>query len=64
MTEQLVADLAASFQEAVVDCLVGKIVGARSNRLKLNTLCVGGGVAANAGLRARLEQECTARAST
>jgi N6-L-threonylcarbamoyladenine synthase len=51
-----VADLAASFQEAVVDCLLGKALAA----LKLtgmNTLCVGGGVAANSRLRERLKEE-------
>jgi N6-L-threonylcarbamoyladenine synthase len=53
---QLVADIAASFQEAVVDCLVGKAVQALE-RTGLKTLCVGGGVAANSRLRARLEQQ-------
>jgi N6-L-threonylcarbamoyladenine synthase len=50
---QLVADLAASFQEAVVDCLVGKAMLAL-RKTGLQTLCVGGGVAANARLRERL----------
>lgn len=52
---QAVADIAASFQEAVVDCLVGKAERA----LELTgyrTLCVGGGVAANGRFRARLEE--------
>ena len=54
LSSQLVADLAASFQEAVVDCLVGKtMLALRQTGLK--TLCVGGGVAANRRLRARLE---------
>jgi len=53
---QLVADIAASFQEAVVDCLVGKAVQALE-RTGLKTLCVGGGVAANSRLRTRLEQQ-------
>jgi len=54
--QQQVADLAASFQEAVVDCLVGKSFAAlRQTGLKI--LCVGGGVAANAGLRRRLTEE-------
>ena len=56
LTDQEVADLGASFQEAVVDCLVGKaFLALRKTGLK--TLCVGGGVAANARLRERLEQE-------
>ena len=49
-----VADLAASFQEAVVDCLVGKSFLCLRHT-GLNTLCVGGGVAANRRLRERLE---------
>jgi tRNA N6-adenosine threonylcarbamoyltransferase len=56
LTEQQVADLAASFQEAVVDCLVGKALLALE-KTGLTTLCVGGGVAANSRFRCRLEQE-------
>ncbi len=41
-----VADLAASFQQAVVDCLVAKTLLA-AERTHLDRLCVGGGVAAN-----------------
>jgi N6-L-threonylcarbamoyladenine synthase len=55
-----VADLAASFQEAVVDCLVGKALAAL-RRTGRSTLCVGGGVAANARLRQRLEEEAARR---
>jgi len=51
-----VADLAASFQEAVVDCLVGKAFAAL-RQTGLPTLCVGGGVAANARLRQRLAEQ-------
>jgi N6-L-threonylcarbamoyladenine synthase len=50
-----VADLAASFQEAVVDCLVGKAIAA----LRITSagmLCVGGGVGANRRLRERLRE--------
>jgi len=50
------ADLAASFQEAVVDCLVAKALVA-VRQVGLKTLCVGGGVAANARLRQRLSEE-------
>ncbi len=57
---QQVADLAASFQEAVVDCLVGKAFLALE-KTGLDTLCVGGGVAANGRLRARLEAEARRR---
>jgi N6-L-threonylcarbamoyladenine synthase len=55
-----VADIAASFQEAVVDCLVGKAELALQ-RTGYRTLCVGGGVAANARLRARLDASAAER---
>jgi len=56
LAPQTVADLAASFQEAVVDCLAGKTMLA-VRKTGLTTVCVGGGVAANRRLRARLQQE-------
>jgi N6-L-threonylcarbamoyladenine synthase len=52
-----VADVAASFQEAVVDVLVTKArraaaaIGARG-------ICIGGGVAANSVLRRRITEAC------
>jgi N6-L-threonylcarbamoyladenine synthase len=49
------ADLAASFQEAVVDVLVGKALQA-VQRQGCRTLCLGGGVAANQRLRQRLAE--------
>jgi N6-L-threonylcarbamoyladenine synthase len=52
---QQVADLAASFQEAVVDVLVAKTMAA-AQRYRRRTVCVGGGVAANRRLRERLSQ--------
>jgi N6-L-threonylcarbamoyladenine synthase len=54
LSHSSVADVAASFQEAVVDCLVGKAELAL-RKTGFGTLCVGGGVAANGRLRARLE---------
>ena len=48
-----IADVAASFQEAAVDCLVGKSVQALQ-QTGLSTLCVGGGVAANARFREKM----------
>lgn len=54
LSHQVVADVAASFQEAVVDCLVGKSMLAVDQH-GFQTLCVGGGVAANKRLRQRLE---------
>ena len=50
---QVVADAAASFQEAAVDVLVAKARRAL-RRTGMNRLGIGGGVAANAHLRARL----------
>lgn len=57
---RLVADVAASFQEAVVDVLVAKSLAALE-ATGLQTLCVGGGVAANARLRQRLSDACQRR---
>jgi len=54
------ADLAASFQAAVVDCLAAKSLAA-IEQSGLRRLCVGGGVAANKALRGRLEAECRER---
>jgi N6-L-threonylcarbamoyladenine synthase len=48
-----IADIAASFQEAVIDCLVGKAELALQTT-GFKTLCVGGGVAANSRFRERL----------
>lgn len=55
LEQQQISDLAASFQAAVVDCLVTKAVLALL-QTGLKTLCVGGGVAANASLREQLTQ--------
>lgn len=60
LDEQTVANVAASFQEAVVDCLVGKALLALEKQ-RMNVLCVAGGVAANRRLRARLEEESQRR---
>jgi N6-L-threonylcarbamoyladenine synthase len=54
-----VADVAASFQEAVVDVLTRKAVLACREQ-GVGTLLVGGGVAANSRLRALAEQRCAA----
>ena len=53
-TESEIADIAASFQEAAIDCLVGKSLQALK-QTGLTTLCVGGGVAANARFRQKME---------
>ncbi len=54
------ADVAASFQEAVVDVLVSKAFDAVEAR-SVGALVVTGGVAANSGLRRRMEEEARAR---
>lgn len=54
LTDHRIADIAASFQEAVVDVLVAKCRQALQQRGR-KTLCVGGGVAANARLRKGLK---------
>ncbi len=53
LSSQKVADLAASFQEAVVDVIAAKSRHALQ-RAGWRSLCVGGGVAANRRLRERL----------
>jgi N6-L-threonylcarbamoyladenine synthase len=53
------SDIAASFQEAVIDCLVGKAELALA-QTGFGTLCVGGGVAANRRFRDRLDASSAA----
>jgi len=59
-TEQDIADIAASFQQAVVDVLVRKTMLAVACTGR-DTVVLGGGVAANKALRETLEQTCTER---
>jgi N6-L-threonylcarbamoyladenine synthase len=54
-----VADVAASFQEAVVDVLTAKAVAACREQ-GVDTLVIGGGVAANSRLRALAQSRCEA----
>lgn len=56
---QGIADACASFQAALVDCLVAKLLLA-ARRHCVRAIAVGGGVACNRGLRARLAQEAAA----
>jgi N6-L-threonylcarbamoyladenine synthase len=49
------ADLAASFQEAIVDVQVAKTIDAARDR-RVQTVLLGGGVAANTRLRERMEK--------
>jgi N6-L-threonylcarbamoyladenine synthase len=53
-------DLCAAFQEVVVDTLVRKTLRAASLE-SVSRVVIGGGVAANAGLRARLAGACARR---
>jgi len=53
--EQEIADIAASFQSAVVEVLTAKLARA-ARRLRPRTLLIGGGVAANESLRAAVSE--------
>lgn len=55
MDDQVKADVAASFQQAVIDVLVTKCRQALRQK-SLTTLAVGGGVTANQSLRSALEE--------
>lgn len=51
------ADLVASFQNAVVEALVGRAVLA-AKELKMDKIVIAGGVASNSALRAAMEEAC------
>ena len=55
--EAALADVAASFQEAVVDVLVAKTRKA-AVQTQAKAICIGGGVAANTSLRERVTDVC------
>ncbi|MEC9093186.1 MAG: tRNA (adenosine(37)-N6)-threonylcarbamoyltransferase complex transferase subunit TsaD [Planctomycetota bacterium] len=55
--DQTRSDVAASFEAAVVDCLVGKAFHA-IQKTGLRRICVGGGVAANRFLRSEFASRC------
>ncbi|MGH2760111.1 MAG: tRNA (adenosine(37)-N6)-threonylcarbamoyltransferase complex transferase subunit TsaD [Actinomycetota bacterium] len=57
------SDVAASFQEAIVDVQVEKAIRAAQER-EIPTIVAGGGVAANSRLRARLGAEAQAKGLT
>jgi len=62
LSEQDKADLATSFQEAVIDCIVERTGNAfKMLQQPVKHLVVAGGVAANAPLRARLSDLCEDR---
>jgi len=54
--EDLIPDIAASFQEAVIDVLCRKLIRAAAEK-HCQHIAVVGGVAANSGLRARIQQD-------
>jgi N6-L-threonylcarbamoyladenine synthase len=56
VNEQFVADVCASFQAAVVDVLIDKLIYA-AKKYEVNNIAVCGGVSANSELRRRLETE-------
>jgi len=57
MSEQQIADIAASFQAAVIDVLVKKTQRA-AKKIGARTILLGGGVAANNTLRSAIQQMC------
>jgi len=57
MSEKQIADIAASFQAAVIDVLLEKTRRA-AERIGAKTILLGGGVAANSELRRRLKETC------
>ncbi len=57
MSRQQIADIAASFQAAVIDVLIKKTQRA-AERIGARTILLGGGVAANNQLRTALQQMC------
>ncbi|MBN1359311.1 MAG: tRNA (adenosine(37)-N6)-threonylcarbamoyltransferase complex transferase subunit TsaD [Sedimentisphaerales bacterium] len=57
MSAQEIADIAASFQAAVIDVLVKKTKRA-ADRIGARTVLLGGGVAANSPLRDALQRAC------
>ncbi len=60
LTDAQIADVAASTQAAIVECLVKKSLAALAQR-GLDRLVVAGGVGANEYLRASLNDECAKR---
>lgn len=60
LTEKQKADIASSFQEAVCDMLIDKVLQT-SKDYNVQTLLLAGGVSANESLRSRLEGECKKR---
>jgi len=60
LDEQERANIAAGFEQAVIDCLIAKAM-ASIKKTGAKRLCVGGGVAANTSFREQLALACQAR---
>ncbi len=60
LSTTLLADICASFQEAVVDVLVEKTIAA-ANESNVQDVAIAGGVSANSRLRFRMRDECKKR---
>lgn len=60
LSAQDIADIAASFQQAVVDVLVAKTLMA-VERVSARSVVIGGGVAANSALRSAMKDACDRR---
>jgi N6-L-threonylcarbamoyladenine synthase len=60
LNEQERANIAAGFEQAVIDCLIAKAMAA-IKKTRAKRLCVGGGVAANTSFREQLALACQAR---
>jgi N6-L-threonylcarbamoyladenine synthase len=60
LNEQERANIAAGFEQAVIDCLIAKAMAA-IKKTRAKRLCVGGGVAANTSFREQLAVACQAR---
>ncbi len=57
MTEQLLSDVCAAFQQAIVDVLVEKTSRAAEIH-GIKTVVLGGGVSANGALRQQMNERC------
>ncbi len=60
LDEQERANIAAGFEQAVIDCLIAKAMAA-IKKTQAKRLCVGGGVAANTSFREQLALACQSR---
>ncbi len=60
--EFAVADIAASFQQAALECVTDRLLNALNRMEPVGTVVVAGGVAANQAIRAALEQLAADRA--